>query len=97
MEQSSPITPDLQDQSFVFVTGATGLLGSNLVRELSARGYRVRALVRSEPKARRFLSDVDTELIVGDMQDVDSFANQLEGCTAVFHTAAHFREYTTRA
>ncbi len=29
-----------------FVTGATGLLGNNLVRELVARGYAVKALVR---------------------------------------------------
>jgi dihydroflavonol-4-reductase len=77
----------------VLVTGATGLLGSNLVRSLRAKGYPVRALVRSEEKARRFLNDVDVELVVGDMRDIDAFADRLNGCRAVFHTAAYFREY----
>jgi nucleoside-diphosphate-sugar epimerase len=53
----------------------------------------VRALVRSEEKARRFLGDVDVDLVVGDMRNVDSFADRLNGCRAAFHTAAYFREY----
>ena len=77
----------------VFVTGATGLLGNNLVRELLRQGYAVRALVRSLEKARRFLADADVELVSGDMTDVSAFASALDGCSAVFHTAAYFREY----
>jgi len=77
----------------VFVTGATGLLGSNLVRELVSRGFRVKALVRSLPKARRYLSDLGIEVVQGDMADVNGFRHALEGCSAVFHTAAYFREY----
>ena len=37
----------------VFVTGATGLLGNNLVRQLIAEGYHVKALVRSLQKANK--------------------------------------------
>lgn len=78
-----------------FVTGATGLLGSNLVRELIARGYRVRGLVRSAEKAKRFLGDLGSafEPVVGDMQRISEFAPELAGSSAVFHTAAYFREY----
>ena len=36
-----------------FVTGATGLLGNNLVRELVARGHAVKALVRSRAKGEQ--------------------------------------------
>lgn len=74
-----------------FVTGATGQLGSNLIAQLVAEGYRVRALVRSVAKARRHLPG-DVALVPGDMTDVDAFAAQLQGADALFHTAAYFRE-----
>src|SRR5947208_1449861 len=52
-----------------FVTGGTGLLGSNLIRELVGQGHTVRALARSAEKARRLLPDVPVEWVVGDMED----------------------------
>src|SRR5918994_6485261 len=76
-----------------FVTGATGLLGNNLVRALRAEGHDVRALVRSDTKARQLLGDTGAELVLGDMEDVPGFAETLAGCDVVFHTAAYFREY----
>jgi dihydroflavonol-4-reductase len=76
-----------------FVTGATGLLGNNLVRALLGDGHTVRALVRSETKSKQLLGDVGLELVLGDMEDVPGFAGALEGCDVVFHTAAYFREY----
>ena len=76
-----------------FVTGATGLLGSNLVRALRAEGHSVRALVRSKEKAQRQLAGTGAELVVGDMENVPGFASTLGGVDAVFHTAAYFREY----
>src|SRR4051812_17510642 len=77
-----------------FVTGATGLLGSNLVRTLAADGHAVRALVRSRDKGRALLGDLPgVELVEGDLADVDGFAPALAGCEALFHTAAYFREY----
>jgi dihydroflavonol-4-reductase len=76
-----------------FVTGATGLLGNNLVRALRAYGHEVRALVRSDTKAQQLLGDTGAELVLGDMEDVPGFAETLAGCDVVFHTAAYFREY----
>ena len=76
-----------------FVTGATGLLGNNLVRELVARGYAVKALVRSAVKGAQQFGDVPgVEQVVGDMADVDAFAAALQGCDTVFHCAAFFRD-----
>ncbi len=76
-----------------FVTGSTGLLGSNLVRLLVEQGYSVKALVRSPEKASQLFSDLDITFIQGDMLDIDSFAKELAGCDILFHTAAYFREY----
>lgn len=76
-----------------FVTGATGLLGNNLVRALRGKGHTVRALVRSEAKGRELLAETGAELVRGDMEDVPAFADALSGCDVVFHTAAYFREY----
>lgn len=76
-----------------FVTGATGLLGNNLVRELAARGYAVKALVRCRAKGEQQFHDVPgVELIIGDMARVEAFAASLHGCDTVFHTAAFFRD-----
>ena len=75
-----------------FVTGATGLLGNNLVRELVAEGYRVRALVRSHAKAKQQFAGIDVEIICGDMLNVPGFFGALEGVKVIFHTAAYFRD-----
>ncbi len=79
-----------------FVTGSTGLLGSNLVRLLAQEGYHVKALARSKKKADAVFSGIDPKaitVVTGDMQDVTSFASELAGCDVLFHTAAYFRDY----
>lgn len=79
-----------------FVTGATGLVGNNLVRELLAQGYEVSGLARSAEKARQVFGDLPVRCVVGDMENVDGFAPYLRGADVVFHTAAYFREYFGR-
>ncbi len=93
MNHPSHLVDGPATKNAVFVTGATGLLGNNLVRQLARDGFRVRALARSEEKAKRFLGDVDVELVIGDMRRISEFSARLDGCHAVFHTAAYFREY----
>ncbi len=76
-----------------FVTGGTGLLGSNLVRLLTSQGHEVKALARSKDKATALIGDTGAEIIVGDMENVAAFAPALAGSDVLFHTAAYFREY----
>ena len=77
----------------VFVTGSTGLLGNNLVMELLNRGIKVKALARNTAKAVRQLGEhPNLKIVLGDMEDVDSFSSELKGCDVLFHTAAYFRD-----
>lgn len=76
-----------------FVTGATGLLGSNLCQLLVSQGWQVKGLVRSIDKAKRFLGSSGVEFVQGDIGNVSAFAEALKGVDVVFHTAAFFREY----
>jgi dihydroflavonol-4-reductase len=77
-----------------FVTGSTGLLGSNLVQQLLEAGYCVKALARSAEKAKRLLgAHPNLTIVVGDMEEITGFAPALAGCDLLFHCAAYFREY----
>lgn len=71
------------------VTGASGIVGANLVRELLAEGWSVRALVRPGPP-RRALGGLDVELVYGDVRDLPSLVAATAGIDVVFHCAARF-------
>src|SRR5262249_35438006 len=75
----------------VLVTGATGFLGSWVVRELLARGHQVRALVRRTSSLAN-LGGLAVERSEGDVTDITAVRKALEGCTGLVHTAgvAHF-------
>lgn len=69
------------------VTGATGLVGNNLVRQLVANGRAVRVLVR--PTANlRYLADLPVELASGDVTDLASVRRACQGVENVYHCAA---------
>jgi uncharacterized protein YbjT (DUF2867 family) len=67
----------------VLVTGATGNVGSKVIRELRSRGVRVRAFVRDPAKATGLL-DGGVEFAVGDFSDPASVRRAMEGVDEVF-------------
>ena len=73
----------------IFITGATGLVGSYLTRLLLKKGYRVRALKRERSKLDLLGSDVERiEWITGDVLDIPCLEEAMEDVDQVFHCAA---------
>ena len=73
----------------VFVTGATGFIGGEVVRQLRDRGDEVVCLVRSPEKAGK-LTEMGCELVAGNLGDGDAIRAGLEGCDALIHSAAMY-------
>ncbi|MDJ1504344.1 SDR family oxidoreductase [Xanthocytophaga agilis] len=68
----------------ILITGATGTIGSELARQLSAQGIPFRALVRSLENTRELASLAGAELIVGDMSNDKSIEKALTGIEKAF-------------
>jgi len=77
------------------VTGATGFVGSAVVRALIDAGEVPRVLVRPGSD-RRNLEGLDVELAEGDLRDPGSLARACRGCQALFHVAADYRLWVPR-
>jgi dihydroflavonol-4-reductase len=79
--------------SDVLVTGGTGFIGANVVRELLAAGATVRVLARPGGD-RRALDGVRVEIAEGDLLDAASVRRAATGVQTVFHVAADYRLWT---
>src|SRR5262245_8786620 len=80
----------------IFITGATGLVGSHATEEALTRGHRVRALVR-ETSDTRWLDRRGVETIVGDLENRDSLRAGVAGADWVFNCAAKVGDWGTLA
>jgi nucleoside-diphosphate-sugar epimerase len=70
----------------VFLTGATGFIGSHLIPELVARGHRVLGLSRSDEGARQ-LEAAGAEVHRGDLEQPETLARGAAAADAVIHCA----------
>ncbi|MEY4634774.1 MAG: hypothetical protein RJA55_572 [Acidobacteriota bacterium] len=73
-----------------FVTGATGFIGGEIVKQLIGRGHKVVALVRSPHKAG-MLKALGVEMHAGDITDRDTLRAPMQGVDGVFHVAAWYQ------
>ncbi|MBM4275138.1 MAG: complex I NDUFA9 subunit family protein [Deltaproteobacteria bacterium] len=76
----------------ILVTGATGFVGNEVVKELLARGHRVRALVRPGSEAKLQVRDRVGEFF-GDVLDRQAVFQAAQSCDAVIHLVGIIREF----
>jgi dihydroflavonol-4-reductase len=72
------------------ITGASGFVGSAVLRQLIIAGHAVRALVRTNSD-RSNLAGLPVEIVTGDLTDRESLDRALLGCSTLFHVAADYR------
>jgi dihydroflavonol-4-reductase len=74
----------------IFLTGATGFLGSHVARVLAEQGANLRLLVRPASNLKN-LEGLNAETATGDLRDPASLEKAMSGCDTVFHVAADYR------
>ena len=74
----------------IFITGATGFVGSHVARALAAQGADLRLLVRSTSRVEN-IANLRAETATGDLRDPESLKKAMAGCEFVFHVAADYR------
>ncbi len=81
----------------VFIIGGTGYIGRQIIRDLVAGGYGVRALVRAGSEAK-LPEDCrsDISIVSGDLQQAESLRGMMNGCDAVIHLTGLIREFPRR-
>lgn len=74
----------------VFVTGATGFVGSHVAQALAQRGAELRLLVRPNSRTEN-IDSLPAERVIGDLCDAGLLRKGMSGCELVFHVAADYR------
>src|ERR1700722_7564058 len=74
----------------VFLTGATGFVGSHVARALAAQGAELRLLIRSSSDLRN-IQELPAERVTGDLREAASLKKAVAGCDVVVHVAADYR------
>jgi dihydroflavonol-4-reductase len=72
----------------VFITGATGFIGSHVLRLLLKQGYEITALVRPQSNLSN-IQGLNINIIYGDLND-HQIAEKMQGCQYLFHIAAYY-------
>ena len=76
----------------ILVTGGTGFVGREVVRQLTTAGHQVRILVRNPDKARLLFKPGLCEFAAGDILDPDTLQPAMQGIKAVIHLVGIIRE-----
>ena len=74
----------------VFITGATGFVGSHVARRYATEGVQLRLLTRKTSRLEG-LEGLDAEVVTGDLRQPEDLRSALTGCDALVHVAADYR------
>src|SRR5689334_17686579 len=74
----------------VFLTGATGFVGSHVARAYASQGAELRLLSRAASR-RAALEDLAADVVVGDLVSPEGLRTAIRGCDALVHVAADYR------
>jgi dihydroflavonol-4-reductase len=74
----------------VFITGATGFVGSHIAHALADNGADLRLLLRQNSNLKN-IADLKADLVTGDLRDPASLEKGIAGCDVLFHVAADYR------
>jgi dihydroflavonol-4-reductase len=74
----------------VFLTGATGFVGSHVAHAFAAQGARLRLLIRPTSRLDN-LEGLSAETVTGDLRNPDTFRSALGDCDVLVHVAADYR------
>ncbi|GAB3014878.1 NAD-dependent epimerase/dehydratase family protein [Niabella terrae] len=81
----------IDPQATILVTGGTGFIGAYIIEELLQQGFKVRALKRKTASLPAFITSEkwqDLEWVEGDILDVGSLEDAMQGIDTVIHCAA---------
>lgn len=87
---SSSSTSQASDQNIALVIGASGYLGSHIVKTLVAQGRNVRILVRKSSNLKA-LEGLSLDIRHGDVLDAASLRDAMQGCATVYHSVVDTR------
>lgn len=73
----------------LFITGATGFVGSHVAHLAAEQGAELRLLSRASSNRKHL--PTSAEIVTGDLCEPSTFATALQGCDAVIHVAADYR------
>lgn len=74
----------------VFITGATGFVGSHVARTYASEGALLRLLTRQTSRLE-LLSGINADMVLGDLREPENLRSALVDCDALIHVAADYR------